>query len=400
MDGVAVVQGVDFLDRRKQRIGLPVVFRGVACLELDKLQIRDFVDGQLPADVGGLVVVGWASTGAQVVQQEVLHRIHGHGARFFVEANAHPGVVVELDGLAQVPHQVVGAFHGEVLVVRDRQFELGVVHVAHLEQLQGALNVGTGTESRGRQVEIDVPNKCQVFALDLFKGTKGDRLGLVHVRQGSTVILAVVKLDVCIAAEYLVEGISGIPIGEVQGSRILLHGRCGTVYADVGQGQAASLGEVFDQSAQGVPLCGVGQVFDGIVHLDVGIQGIVLRGFELLRHAHEERQFKALRPQDFAQFQVSLHVVGGRGKPVPFGGALVDGTKSNAAVQAGGDDLTQVRQFDAGAGCGGLSPFVFKVRHAEFVDPDLGAFVVAVVGAACFTFLAISDANQHRAHQT
>ena len=192
------------------------------------------------------MVVGRTTTGAQVVQQKELDGIHGHGSRFFVEANAHPGVVVELDGLAQVPHQVVGAFHGEVLVVRDRQFELGVIDVAHLEQLQGALNVGTGTESRGRQVEIDVPNKCQVFVLDLFEGTKGDGLGLVHVRQGTAVILAVVKLDIGIAAEDLVERIRGIPVGEVQGSRVLLHGRCGTVYADVGQGQAAALGEVFD----------------------------------------------------------------------------------------------------------------------------------------------------------
>ena len=95
-----------------------------------------------------------------------------------------------------------------------------------------------------------------------------------------------------------------------------------------------------------------------------------------------------------------MHVVGGRGKPVPFGGALVDGAKSDAAVQAGGHDLAQVGQFHAGTGRSGLSPFVFKVRHAEFVDPDLGAFVVAVVGAAGLAFLAVAHSNKHSPHQS
>ena len=127
---------------------MPIVFRGVTGLELNELQIWDFVDGQLPANIGRVVVLRGTSARTQIIQQKQLNRVHLHGSRAFVESQAHAGIVVKFDGLAQIPHQIVGALHREILVVSDRQFELRVVHVAHLQQLQGALNICSGTKTR------------------------------------------------------------------------------------------------------------------------------------------------------------------------------------------------------------------------------------------------------------
>ncbi len=237
--------------------------------------------------------------------------------------------------------------HREVLAEGHRQLELGIVHVAHLHDMDRAVDLRPSTHSGRRQIDIEILDQIERTVFDLLKGLNVKGRGLVDVGQTAFVLLEIIHQGVRVPLQNLIESIGSIPVGQIkrrgaldlaatsrstaartaaaweprhsfgiatsafttQGSSAATTATATAtaIKADIGEIEATALREVRNHRTQAVAFPCRGKIAQRPGHLDVRIERIEHGRLPILGVVDEEGNPQPrLERQELGQFQIGL----------------------------------------------------------------------------------------------